>query len=234
MKGLKMQKTLLIWDFDGVLADSERLWLQIWYDMLVQKRGLKLSEDEVQKYLVGLSAKTKCAYLNTYFNAEIDEDFISDVHTEEIRQIKTIMQPISGAKDIVADNAYAHCVATGGISKLTKLKLEKVGLWQTYIDEHNCFTSDMVQNGKPAPDLFLFAAKKMGYKPENCLVIEDSINGIKAALAAKMRVVAFIGAQNNNNESYAKLCKDTGAIAAFNSMPKLHQFLKDNLRRAFR
>ena len=223
-----MQKTLLIWDFDGVLADSERLWLQIWYDMLVQKRGIKLCQEEVQKYLVGLSAKTKREYLNTYFNAKIDDDFIDELNKEEIRQIKTIMQPIPGAKDIIADKTYAHCVATGGISKLTKLKLEKIGLWQTYIDEHNCFTSDMVQNGKPAPDLFLFAAKKMGYKPENCLVIEDSINGIKAALAAKMHVVAFIGAQNNNNAAYAELCKQTGAIDAFNTMPKLHRFLKDN------
>ena len=223
-----MQKTLLIWDFDGVLADSERLWVQIWRDMLLKKRQIRLSDDEVQKYIVGLSAKTKREYLNTYFNAGIDDAFVDELNQEEIRQIKTMMQPISGAKEVVFDQSFAHCVATGGVWELTKLKLEKVGLWQTQIFEKNCFTSDMVQNGKPAPDLFLLAASKMGYHTENCLVIEDSINGIKAAVAAKMRVIAFIGAQNNNNEAYEKRCRDEGALAVFNNMPELHRFLKNN------
>ena len=222
------QKTLLIWDFDGVLADSERLWVDIWYQSLIDKRNIKLSNDEVEKYLTGLSEKTKCEYLNIYFNAHIDDDFIKEIHQQQLIKIETELNPMPGIEPIFSDNSFKHAVATGTRRSVVDIKLKKIGLWQKYIDFSNCFTSDDVQNGKPAPDLFLYTAKKMGYLPQNSIVIEDSINGIKAGIASNMTVLAFIGAKSNNNDHYARQCLENGASHVFKTMPDLHQFLRNS------
>lgn len=227
----KEQNTLIIWDFDGVVADSEKLWVKIWYDSLVEKKGIRLTDDQVKKYLTGLSEKTKQKYINELFKKNIvDEAFIQYTRSVEIKQIQSILTPIDGVKNIFADPSFTHCIATGAVKMLASMKLKKVGLWPKYINENNCFTSDMVENGKPAPDLFLFAAKKMGFKPENAVVIEDSINGIHAAQAANMRVIAFVGAENNNNAEYKKTCRDEGVFAVIDNMKDLHTFLKENFR----
>ena len=176
------QKTLLIWDFDGVLADSERLWVDIWYNTLIAKRGIRLSNDDVQKYLTCLSEKTKREYLNTYFNANIDDVFIKDVREKQLAKIETDLKPMDGVEAVLADSSFKHAVATGTTNAVVDIKLKKIGLWQKYIDSSNCFTSDMVANGKPAPDLFLLAAQKMGYQPQNCIVIEILSTVLKQAL----------------------------------------------------
>lgn len=226
------KKILLIWDFDGVIADSEKLWVQIWYDALAKLKNINLSAAEVQKYLVGMSAKTKKEILNKQFGPDtIDDDFLRYTGELERFQIENVIEPVEGVQKIFEDDSFVHCVATGTVKKLAVLKLQKVGLWGKYIDEQNCFTSDMVQNGKPAPDLFLYAASAMGYAPEDCVVIEDSVHGIHAALAARMRVVAFIGAENNNKPEYADLCLKEGALIAVNNMEDLHSFLKEQNRR---
>ena len=222
-----MKKTLLIWDFDGVIADSEHLWVETWYNALLDKKNIKLSADEVQKYLTGMSIKTKQKILNERFGENtIDEEFLRYTHDRERIQIETALQGVPGVLEIFADTRFNHCIATGTLKDFAILKLKKVGLWQKYVDDHNCFTSDMVQNGKPAPDLFLFAASQMGYKPEDCIVIEDSISGIKAGIAANMKVIAFIGAEGNNTKAYADTCIKEGAVTAFNNMLDLHSFLK--------
>ena len=70
----------------------------------------------------------------------------------------------------------------------------------------------------------------MGYKPEDCIVVEDSLNGIKAAMAADMKVIAFTGAESNNTKTYADICLAEGAIVAFNNMRDLHLFLKNDIK----
>lgn len=227
-----MKKILLIWDFDGVIADSEQLWVKIWYETLIKTKNIRLSKEEVQKYLVGMSAKTKQQILNERFGPEtIDETFLHDTNMQEKFQIEHVLSPIDGVEKIFSDDSFVHCVATGTVQDLAVLKLKRVGLWKKYIDEKNCFTSDMVQNGKPAPDLFLLAASSMGYDPQDCVVIEDSVHGIHAALAAKMAVIAFIGAENNNTQTYADVCLKEGASQVFNNMKDLHLFLKKQNRR---
>lgn len=223
------QKTLLIWDFDGVVADSEKLWVKTWYEALLQKKGIKLSDEQVKTYLTGLSEKTKQKYINDLFNKTIvDDAFINYTRSIEILQIQNVLEPTPGVEQIFADSSWVHCIATGTSKPLALMKLKKVGLWEKYINEKNCFTSDMVQNGKPAPDLFLFAAQKMGYTAEKCVVIEDSINGIKAAKAANMKVIAFIGAENNNNDDYAKACTNEGVFAVVRDMNELHILLSQH------
>ena len=220
------QKKLIIWDFDGVLSDSEHLWVEVWYQALIELRGITLTPDEVQRYLTGLSIKSKQEYLNTYFDARIDDEFINQALQKELDIIDAKLEPMADVEQVLKDDSFNHCLATGGTMALTERKLKKIGLWDKYIKKECCFTSEMVQHGKPAPDLFLYAADKMGYALKDCIIIEDSLNGIKAALAADIKVIAFIGAQNNHTKEYAATCQKAGAWCVAENMQELHRILK--------
>ena len=103
-------------------------------------------------------------------------------------------------------------------------KIEVIGI-RGIIPDENVYTVDCVSRGKPEPDLFLYAAKKMEEKPENCLVIEDSIAGMTAGLRAGMDVVAFLGSEIYQNENYAAKVKKLGIKNIFYDMASLKKFL---------
>ncbi|MDU0354639.1 HAD-IA family hydrolase [Paraglaciecola aquimarina] len=104
------------------------------------------------------------------------------------------MQTTVGLEDILSQLNVKSCVATSGSPQKVKHSLGVTGLDHFFKAE--VFTSSEVKNGKPAPDLFLHAARQMGVKPENCLVIEDSTAGIKGAQAANMPVIRYAGASH--------------------------------------
>lgn len=83
----------------------------------------------------------------------------------------------------------------------------------------------MVQKGKPEPDIFLLAAQKMNSPIENCVIIEDSLDGIRAGKKAGVRVFAFVGAKANNNDKYKQECLNIGADKVFDNMADLHKTL---------
>ena len=96
-----------------------------------------------------------------------------------------------------------------------------------YISEQDFFTVDMVKYGKPAPDLFLLAAETKGYTPQNCIVVGDSVNDFKAATAAGMDCIAFIGATGNNTKTYEAECKKHGVFGISNTMNNLNVLLNE-------
>ena len=112
----------------------------------------------------------------------------------------------------------------GGIESKTSLKIETVGI-RKYFPKEKVFTVDMVKVGKPEPDLFLLAAEKMGYKPENCVVIEDSLAGLNAALKAGMTPIAFT---KYSNDYYKKEIRKMPVKYVFDDMKKVEDFLVEN------
>ncbi|MFR8204961.1 MAG: HAD family hydrolase [Alphaproteobacteria bacterium] len=92
--------------------------------------------------------------------------------------------------------------------KQNRRKIKTVKIGSLFPDE-KIFTADMVEHGKPEPDLFWLAAKTMGEQPENCVVIEDSLPGMTAALRAGMTAVAYIGCEMNNNPEYVEKIKNS-------------------------
>jgi len=112
---------------------------------------------------------------------------------------------IDGAIELLEGIALPKCVASGSEPESLSFKLAHTGL-SKYFGPH-IFSSRMVKHGKPAPDLFLFAADKMGWKPEECLVIEDSLPGVEAGVAAGMTVCGFTGAGHIRDGHTAKLKK---------------------------
>ena len=217
---------LIIWDFDGVIADSEHLWVQNWLDALQQLKHITLDAEQTEYYIRGKADKTKVALLQQDYPDLVFEDmFWKTLKENEIRLIATDLFPTPEIETVLQDTNFAHCIATGAtaeknLRKIKQLKLEK------YFGDGNVFTAYDVKNGKPEPDLFLYAAAQMGYAPKNCVVIEDSLAGIRAGRAAGIPVIAYIGATGNNSAEYAALCRQEGAEFVVNTMPKVYDILK--------
>ena len=221
-----MHKNLLIWDFDGVLADSEHLWVQNWTDTLQKLYGLKLSPAQQKQYLEGKADKTKVDLFSVDFpNIKLDEKFWEEIHQNEDRLIASELVLTTDIEKILDDKNFAQCVATGATIEKHNKKVKKLGLGK-YFDGHNTFTAYMVANGKPAPDIFLYAAEKMGFEPQNCLVVEDSVAGIKAAVAAGIPVIAYIGATWHNTPEYAAACTEAGAFEICDNMQDVYKTVK--------
>ena len=221
-----MQKNLIIWDFDGVLADSEHLWVQNWVDTLHKLYNFVLTPAMQKQYLEGKADKTKIELLTHDFpQLKLDDVFFEEIHKNEDRLIASELTLTENIEQILDDKNFAQCVATGATLEKHNKKTLKLGL-NKYFDEHNTFTAYMVAKGKPAPDIFLYAAKTMGYMPQNCLIIEDSIAGIKAAASADIPVIAYIGATGHNTDEYANACLQAGAFITSDNMLEIHHIIK--------
>ena len=217
---------LLIWDFDGVIADSEKVWLKNRQLYFKDRLGLDLSFDEINSYFGGTSDSTKKIILQK-MGYETDDKFWADVLDIDLKSMDTEgLDLFDGVLDILKKKNFKQCIATGGIRSKTIHKIDVIDIRGLIPDEH-IFTVDCVKRGKPEPDLFLYAADKMGEKPQDCLVIEDSIAGMTAAIRAKMLVVAFLGSEIYQHQAYIDKVKALGIQNIFYSMNELKQFLFD-------
>lgn len=216
---------LVIWDFDGVICDSDGIWANNWAKLLKSEKNIILSEQEKRNLLIGISEKDKAARLEKYFpNLKIDDGFKDKLNKLHDYGMKNLLTLTKGVEEIFKDSRFSQCIATGGTEYQNNTKNHTVGI-DCYFNKENCFTADMVLHGKPAPDLFLLAAEKIGYPIQDCIVVEDSVDGIKAGKSAGMKVFAFIGAEANNNDVYRNTCFQTGADDVFETMEDLHEAL---------
>jgi len=214
---------LIIWDFDGVIADTEHLWIKNWQILLDKYFKLNWDFTTANKYLGGLSIKSKIENLNK-LGIDITPGFLDEMKCLDLKSMKTEMYPVDGVEDIFKLKNIKQCIATGGTIEKTEQKL-KILDFEKYFDKHHVFSAEHVENGKPAPDLFLFAAEKMNAKPEECLVIEDSLPGLTAAINAGMMPVAFIGCPMNNNPEYIDKIKKLGVKMIFDKMQNIKEKL---------
>lgn len=220
-------KKLIIWDFDGVIADSEKLWVKVWRDLLQQRKKLTITDEQAADLLVGVSDKTKILRLKKQFpELELDDEFIQEVQRGQIYAGMHFLEEIPGVRDVIADTAFEHCIATGATKQQQAMKMLKFPWLEQYIPLDKCYTSDMVEHGKPAPDLFLLAAKANSRPLSDCLVIGDSLNDFMAAKSAGIKCIAFVGAEGNNNEVYKQKCLDAGVADICTTMSELHAILK--------
>nr|WP_321441631.1 HAD family phosphatase [uncultured Hyphomonas sp.] len=206
----------LIFDCDGVLVDSEVIAIQCERELLSQW-GLDYEfEAFVQRFVglhnrdfhIALAADAEAAGLT------LPEDFRTALHANNWTRYETDLTAIEGVMDVVA--AFSGLQAVASSSEADKLvrKLELTGLQDTFAP--HVYSSDLVANGKPAPDLFLLAADRIGVRPETCLVIEDSVNGVKAARAAGMTAWGFTGGGHADAGLTGRLT-DAGAHSVFAS-----------------
>lgn len=201
-----MQKNMVIWDLDGVLADSEKIWLKNRQESLNKLFNLNWDFQTVNKYIGGMSDKTKKQVLDN-MGYKTDDQFWEEQIKIDIEVMNRDGLEVTPYVEEIIKKLPKQCVATGGVMSKTKIKLEVIHFWNKYFNESNVFTADMVKNGKPEPDLFLLAAEKMEEKRENCIIVEDSIVGITAAKRAGIDVIAFLGSDVYQNDKYIERVK---------------------------
>ena len=218
MSGIK----LIVFDFDGVLVDSETMGCQIWSDVFA-KHGMNVPARDIMEKYTGKTGTLICSLVEKEYGYRIPEGFLDEVNesTETImaRDLKTV----AGVSETMPEIKIPVCIASGSRPKRLNLCLDVTGLRQ-WFPPQNVFSAHFVKNGKPAPDLFLYAAEKMGVPARDCLVIEDSSSGVIGAKAAGMRVFGFIGASHCTPERGRQLESD-GAELIFDDFTKLPELL---------
>jgi len=182
---------LVIFDCDGVLVDSEAIVIQIESGLLTAA-GFPVTADEIADRFVGLSYPDMMATLESEFGRPVPAELSTRIQRDALAAFPDQLRPVAGMRDLLHGLAPQRCVASSSDLDRIQLSLEVTGL-QAYFEPEHLFSAQMVDNGKPAPDLFVHAAGRLGARAEDCLVIEDSPHGILAAIAAGMRVIGFVG-----------------------------------------
>jgi HAD superfamily hydrolase (TIGR01509 family) len=208
---------LVIFDCDGVLVDSEALACVVHADMLTA-HGYAITAEEVHDRFLGRSAREARVEVETELGRALSDDYTVQLKATIDEVFGARLLPIPHIAEALERLPQRICVASSGTPTRTRSSLSTTGLL-AYFDPH-LFSAMQVENGKPAPDLFLFAAEQMGVPPARCLVIEDSVPGITGACAAGMTVFGFHGG-SHCRPGYADTLRASGAIATFDDMREL-------------
>ena len=181
---------LVIFDCDGVLIDSERLAVKVDVELL-SELGWPLSEAEVIERFVGRSDRDTQAAIEAHLGRKLPADWDEHVQSLYRQEFADALAPVVGVVDALARITIPSCVASSGTHEYLRYTLQLTGLYERFAGR--IFSVEDVRRGKPAPDLFLHAAERMGAEPARCVVVEDSRSGVEAARAAGMRALAFAG-----------------------------------------
>ncbi len=208
---------LIIFDCDGVLIDSEPIADRV-HARTLAACGYAIGEEELQDRFCGISDAEMLATIEGEGGHALPEDYALRIAAALAQEFRCSLQPIAGIEKALAGLCEPVCVASSGTPERIRLGLETVGLYERF--HPNLFSASMVQRGKPAPDLFLYAAARMKASPERCLVIEDSPAGIEAARAAGMTAIGFCGG-SHCRPGHAQRLKAGGAALVVASMGEL-------------
>ncbi len=180
---------LVIFDCDGVLVDSERLAVVV-ESRLITSLGWALTPDDVLERFVGRSDAYMLSEIETGLGRAVPE--WPDLYREHLyAAFHDELTPVDGVTAAIDALEVPTCVASSGTHEKMALTLGLTGLLDRF--DGRIFSTTEVANGKPAPDLFLHAAERMGAAPERCVVVEDSRSGVEAARAAGMRALGYAG-----------------------------------------
>lgn len=224
-------KKLVIFDCDGVLVDSEIIANRIDAESLTAAGYVITAEESIRRF-TGMNAESVRQKILKESGIELSLDFMNSTQSAILeafeKELTPLMEDVLTALDKVS---ISCCVASSSPKKRVIYALERTGLFK-FFNGQSIFTSQQVTRGKPAPDLFLFAADQMGIAPKHCVVIEDSAAGIQAAQAAGMQVIGFLGGTHARYEWYQE--KIAGfKIPVAHSTLELKSILQDMLGATF-
>jgi HAD superfamily hydrolase (TIGR01509 family) len=217
---------MLIFDCDGVLIDSEILICQIVAESLCEI-GYEISTKEVIRRFAGRPAVEMHRELETDLGRPLPPDFGQNVHDRSIAVYRSALSAMPDIHDALSKIHVPICVASS--SEPDKLRL---GLHLTRLEERfhpNIISASMVRRGKPAPDIFIFAAGWLRTPPADCIVIEDSVAGTIAAVQAGIRVLGFTGGSHCPPDHDQRL-REAGACDIVPDMHALPDVLAPYLR----
>ncbi|MCZ4281627.1 HAD-IA family hydrolase [Kiloniella laminariae] len=217
---------LIIFDCDGVLVDSEVLSSRVVSETLGHY-GIRITPDETATRFSGYTDEAIGHFFAAESCPEIPENFASIVEEATISCFPNELKSLPFVRETLANLNVLFCVASNSRTKRLDLALAATGLDRFFAAECR-FSSSLVKNPKPAPELHLLACQKMGVLPEQALVIEDTPTGVTAAVAAGIPVLGYIGASHIADPAHQKeTLLDAGAYAVFEDMRQLQSMLKD-------
>jgi HAD superfamily hydrolase (TIGR01509 family) len=181
---------LVIFDCDGVLIDSEIISARMLVAELA-RLGLSIDLTYVERNFLGRSYPVVMETIRREFGLDLPTDFEARYRENLLAAFQSDLKVVPHVHEVLGAMGVPYCVATSSSPRRAEMSLALVKL--SDLVAGRVYTSTMVQRGKPAPDLFLLAAKSMAADPARTLVIEDSLTGIRAGLAAGMTVWRFVG-----------------------------------------
>lgn len=214
------QKTV-IFDCDGVLVDSQVIYNEFERRHLA-RLGLHYSDDDYQLRFAGLSDKDLIRQLShdymTRHGKEFPATFAADVLRDCTSAFEARLKAIEGVTDLLESLTNPCAVASSSKLETLVKKLELTGL-KGYFDPH-IYSTELVTTGKPSADIFLFTAERLKVAPRQCVVIEDSANGVIAGINAGMEVWGFTGGAHADRGMSARLAH-AGAARIFATFPDI-------------
>jgi HAD superfamily hydrolase (TIGR01509 family) len=219
--------TLLIFDCDGVLVDSERLACGALAE-LITTLGHPMTTEEARLIFAGCSQNDVLARAQDILGRPIPQRLGQQAARELLGRFRRELKPVAGVKEAIAALPYRRCVASSSPPDRLMLSLEVTGLLPLF--GNDVFSAVQVASGKPAPDLFLAAARSLGQDPSGAIVIEDSTPGIEAARAAGMAAIGFADASHATAD-WTKRLATAGADTVIRSMAELPSAIGRLVRR---
>jgi HAD superfamily hydrolase (TIGR01509 family) len=218
-----MRYELVIFDCDGVLVDSELITNRVFRGMLAEI-GIHMTLEAVLERFVGRSMPYCWDVIAGILGHELPQQFIEDYQNRTAAALKTELQMVSGVDALIAGLDRPFCVASSGTHEKMQITLGATGLLTKFAG--NIFSVTEVARSKPFPDVYLHAARSMGFSPANCAVVEDTPTGARAGVAAGMTVFGFCALTQERQ------LREAGAHYTFRHMSELPALLNGSPTKA--
>lgn len=204
---------LVIFDCDGVLVDSEPIYVRVdratFSDM-----GWAMTESEIVERFQGTTDEYLLRTVADTLGADARTKWEPILKERRREALRADLQPIDGIVEALDTIDLRTCVASSSSTEFIELVLGVTGLLERFAGR--IYSAHQVERGKPAPDVFLYAAVSMGYDPSSCIVVEDSVAGVKAGRAAGMTVLAYTGGESKPLDG-----PDTTLFSDMRDLPEL-------------
>ncbi len=220
---------LVIFDCDGVLVDSENIAMDALLSVIAEA-GLKLDVKDAHERFLGRSLSSIRDTLASEFRLTLTNEALELMRQRLYASFRRELAPIDGIAKTLRQLDIPFCVASSSQLERIRLTLEVTGLLPDF--EGRLFSATSVAQGKPSPDLFLYAAKTLGVKPDRCLVVEDSPTGVAAANRAGMTVFGFTGGSHARHSAHYDALSAAKPNLIFAQMLDLPTLIRDHVRAA--
>jgi HAD superfamily hydrolase (TIGR01509 family) len=220
---LSSRHRAIIFDFDGVLADSEVLSNSVLAEV-VTELGVPTSIDDAYRTYMGKRLSEVIEAIEVAVGRKLPADFADSYQLRTFEAFRARLMPIDGAREFIeAWRGVPQCIASSSSPERLALSLEVLNM--TPLFEGRVFSASTVARGKPHPDIFLYAAEKLGVSPADCIVIEDSRGGVTAGRAAGATVIGLTAAGHIQPGHDARL-REAGADHVVASFAELDRVIR--------
>jgi len=195
-----MKFNCIIFDCDGVLVDSETISAKIFQGM-VAELGFDVDYETVLEQITGTSMKENLKFFSDFIKRDLPSGFEAEFRKRSYEAFKSDLKPIKGIHELLEKVKVPIGVASSGPVEKIRLNLTTARLIDKF--ENNIFSSYDIGSWKPEPEIYLYAARKMGFSPHECAVIEDSVPGVMASRAGGFTV--FVYTNNKSRSAFEEL-----------------------------